>query len=154
MANGVRIVDNGYNKFMREVSAFDGKTLSVGIHEDVGADTHQDSELTVADIMSIHELGLGNAPERSWLRGWVDEKTREIRRELKAASRRALDPKLPHTPRGELNRLGLAFVASIKERISKGIAPPNTQATINQKGSSTPLVDSGQSISSIQHKVT
>ena len=52
-----------------------------------------------------------------------------------------------------LQRIGLWAQSEIQQRISDGIPPQNAPYTINKKGSSTPLVDTGQLRSSISFKV-
>ena len=48
-----------------------------------------------------------------------------------------------------LGRIGLKIRDEIKERIRSGIEPGLAEATKDRKGSSTPLIDTGQLISSI-----
>jgi len=52
-----------------------------------------------------------------------------------------------------LTRFGLRYVGLIQQRISSGIAPPNSPVTVARKGSATPLIDTGQLRSSIRSKV-
>jgi hypothetical protein len=44
-------------------------------------------------------------------------------------------------------------VGVIKQRIANGIAPPNSPYTIARKGSSKPLIDTGQLRNSITYQV-
>lgn len=53
----------------------------------------------------------------------------------------------------ELERVGLWAQGSIQQRISDGIPPPNAESTIRRKGSSTPLIDTGQLRTSIKYRV-
>ncbi len=43
-----------------------------------------------------------------------------------------------------LGIIGESVTSMIKARIAAGIAPPDSPSTIKRKGSSTPLVDTGQ----------
>jgi hypothetical protein len=52
-----------------------------------------------------------------------------------------------------LDRLGAKVAALLQNRISAGIDPPNSAATIARKGSSKPLVDTGQLKAAITWRV-
>lgn len=104
--------------------------------------------LTMAEIANLHEFGLG-VPERSWLRGWVDESEKTIRNDLRRAVSRIIEGKLTVTQAAEV--LGVKYVGAIQTRIANGIEPPNAPATIAAKKSSKPLIDTGQFRSSITH---
>ena len=52
-----------------------------------------------------------------------------------------------------LELLGQQCVGQIQERISEGIDPPNAPSTIRQKGSSTPLIDTGALRSAVNYRV-
>jgi hypothetical protein len=49
--------------------------------------------------------------------------------------------------------IGMRVVGDIQDRISDGIPPPNSPITIARKGSSKPLIDSGQLRQSISFEV-
>jgi len=152
MAVKIKDTDKGYRRTVAEMRAFNGQTLSVGVHE---SKPHSGGPLTTAELFAIHEFGLGNVPERSMLRAWVDGNKRSINREISKAAQRILKTaNQGKASKRELNRLGLAFVASIQGRIAASIPPPLAPATIKRKGSSVPLIDTGQLRQSITHKVS
>lgn len=122
--------------------------ISVGIHEDEGATSH--GELTNAEIGAIHEFGLG-VPERSFIRGYMDERQAEIEQAQEAALERILDGA---DPRVEAERLGLKLEAGVKERILARIPPPLAESTKKRRGeNAVPLVDTSQLLGSIRSKV-
>lgn len=106
--------------------------------------------VTVAMVAEWAEYGIGQ-PERSWLRGWIDEAGPEIERRMAAETRAVLAG--TRTQAQAHARLGAWAVGEIQLRISRGIAPENAQSTIDRKGSSTPLIDTGQLRSSITSRV-
>ena len=58
--------------------------LTVGVHTDDANHTHGSGEgTTVGDIASWHEFGTQTVPQRSWCRGWFDERQPEIQQVLK-----------------------------------------------------------------------
>jgi hypothetical protein len=107
--------------------------------------------VTIADVAYWNEFGIG-VPERSFIRAWFDEATAENR----AALRRALTMVLKgeKTIEEALTLVGIRFVGKIQQRISQGIEPANAPATIKAKGSSTPLIDTGQLRQSLTFLVT
>ena len=117
--------------------------------------------ITVAQLASIHEFGSGRIPARSFVRSWFDENQRKIRGTLLQLMAkeiaRAIKTGRPITDATRtriLEQLGLQSVGQIQARISRGIAPPLKAATIERKGSSTPLIDTGQLRASVTHLVS
>jgi len=138
----------GYKKLTRMLRKL-GRTLTVGIHEDAG--NHDGGDLTVAGIGSVHEFGSGNVPARPFLRPTFDTNQNKYVRNLSRALGKDVDKK--RQPDRTLNALGASIVADVQGAIRSRIPPPLAESTVAQKGSSTPLIDSGQLINSITHKV-
>lgn len=106
-----------------------------------------DRSITVGEIAEIHEFGLG-VPERSWLRSWCDAKQEMIARDAADALRQVILGKL--TRDRALGILCVKWVGDLQEWFSSGnIQPPLNDDTIKRKGSSTPLIDTGQLRSAI-----
>ena len=165
---GVRIKDKdrGYKKMLKRVLAQQPKEVSVGIFdseaskileeplpEGVGdtAPVTRGVQLTVGEIAEIHEYGLGNSPERSFIRAWVDEDPGKIR----TAMTRLLESviKGSRTKEQAMNLFGQWAVGQMQKRIAAGISPPLSRVTILRKGSSVPLIDTGQLRASITYRV-
>lgn len=149
-------------------------TVTVGVHADDGAaqhvanDTGEPQPLTVADIATFHEFGVGpfsvmsafgadgaasvhehpGIPQRSFIRAWFDESQEFIVATLQSQMQLVVAGKLTAEQAGA--RIALAFEGSMKQRISRGIPPPNAPSTIARKGSSKPLIDRGQLRNSIR----
>lgn len=154
----IKKVDRGYQKLLGSLADLKkGPGVSVGIHAKEGAVAHKSPpkeehprELTVVDVAAIQEFGLG-VPERSWLRDWFEEASEENRETLRRLALLVL--KGQKTAEQALELAGLKFVGDMQKRISQGIPPPNAPSTIAAKGSSTPLIDSGQMRQSLSHLV-
>lgn len=132
-----------------------GLSVTVGVHSDDANHTHGSTGelLTVGDIATIHEFGApaANIPQRSFIRGWYDESQAEIRAVLKTELAAVVSGK--RTVAQAFERAALRFEGSVKERIRRHIPPPLKPATIARKGSSTPLIDSGQLRNAIRARV-
>lgn len=158
----VKIEDKGVRDLGKKV--FGGPaSVQVGVFGERGAAKAGDSSLTIAEIAAVHEFGSSNGriPQRSFIRSFFDAKTPELmkvlRSELEKLVKRVAQTGEPVSPADQkkvLDRVGLWMVAQIQARIAGGeIRPPLAQSTIDRKGSSTPLIDTGQLRSSIAHKV-
>lgn len=153
MAGRLRITDRdkGYKRLFEAVRAMRGARLTVGVHAEEGGAA--EGSLTVAEVGAIHEFGAPAAgiPRRSFLRGYLDEHQDEavdlLTRAARAVVTRGVEPEQA------LELVGASMVGEIQGRISAGIDPPNAPSTIARKGSSTPLISTGQLRSSITHKV-
>lgn len=136
--------------------------ITVGIHGAEGDAMHGEAtfaedgalepntELTVAEVATFHEFGTRHIPQRSFIRAWFDESVAENRALLLSQMQLAIAGKL--TLEQALERCALKFEAGVRKRIRARIPPPLAQSTIDRKGSSTPLIDTGQLVSSIRAK--
>ena len=155
MANRVRITDRdkGWKALMRRAQkAARGRAVTVGVHSGEGGAPAGGGSLSVADVATIHEYGLGNSPERSFVRAFADEKrdeANEVEAKLVGAAIMGKGGSIDDA----LERFGTWLVGMMQKRIRAGIQPGNAPATEAAKGSSTPLIDTGQLVSSITYKV-
>lgn len=151
-AGRVRVVDRGASKLLRDVKAA-GATVEVGV---VGQEGEKPAtghpEVTVAQVAEWMEYGVpGRIPARSWLRAWIDENGPAIEARVQTETRAVIEGK--RTKAQALARVGVWAVGEIQKRIAAGIDPPNADSTIARKGSSVPLIDTGQLRSSITSRV-
>lgn len=148
-------------------------TITVGVHADAGAERHEPANdvapandtgesLTVADVATFNEFGVSpftvmgsfsddgalggyehpGIPQRSFIRAWFDESQPFIASTLVSQMQLVVAGKI--TPEVAAERIALAFEGSVKQRISRGIEPPNAPSTIARKRSSKPLIHTGQ----------
>lgn len=109
--------------------------------------------LSLVEVAAVHEFGAPAAgiPQRSFVRATVDTH----RAEIEALQTRLL----PKVLAGEmeeqaaLDLLGAKVASMMQNTIVASVPPPLKPETVARKGSSTPLVDTGQLRSSITWKV-
>jgi hypothetical protein len=123
--------------------------VNVGILASVGQ--HEDSDLTVAQVGFYHEFGTVKTPERSFIRSTIEDKSKEIKKLARQQSKLVLNGKT--TLEVGLGKLGAFTAGLIQEKFTSNDWPANTEATIALKGSSKPLIDSGQLRQSISYEV-
>lgn len=147
MSGSVVVRDNGAKKLLEQVASMRNAFVEVGV---LGADADHGEGLTVGDVATFHEFGTDTIPERSFIRGYVDE-TKDKQQEIARKATAAVVKGQPIAT--VLNIVGLTHVAGMQERIANQIDPPLAEETIKRKGSSVPLIDTGQLRSSIVHRV-
>ena len=139
---------------MAELRIWDSARLTVGIHAAEGALV--EGSLTVAQIMTVHEFGSadGKIPMRSWLRGWFDESQEQMSGLVRDLTRAIARGKLK--AKTALARLGSIAVAELQARWARtpGDWAPLADRTIARKKSSKPLIDTGQSRTSVTYQIT
>jgi len=140
------------SRFMHQLSVH-RPSVAVGILGDKAAAAHRGTAAaTVVEIGAAHEFGAG-VPERSFLRRTVDaERTKYLRHMTNGLRRETGEVARSGTVPGQsvtLKRLGLMVEGDIKKLIAQGIDPALKPETIKRKGSSKPLIDTGQLRASI-----
>lgn len=136
--------------------AMDTRTLKarVGVLAGKGGErTHADSDLTLVEIAAIHEFGTENIPERSFIRRTFYERAASGLRAKVADITRAIILGAVEVRQG-IGLLGAWGAAEVKNTITQtDIPPPLAPATVAAKGSSKPLVDTGQLLNAITWEV-
>ena len=151
--------DHGLQALVERVGSLSSAAVRVGVLQDKGGEAKRSqgaSEvkgLTILEVATVHEFGAPERgiPQRSFLRGTVDEQEAEIRADQHRLAVAYLSGKIQLGK--ALNQLGARIAGRIQQRIARGIDPPNAARTIARKGSSKPLVDTGQLRSSITWEV-
>lgn len=150
-----RVIDRdlGWRALLARAGVSGTLQVTVGIHADEGGEGHGDSGLTVAAVAAFHEFGFG-VPQRSWLRDTIDAEEADLKRFMRQLGKAMISNRRRLRPRRALELFGLRVETAIRKRIRDGIPPELAPATVAAKGSTTPLIDTGQTIQSIASKVT
>lgn len=105
--------------------------------------------LTLAHLGMIHEFGVpGRIPARPFLNLAI-----ENNRAMLQALNRDLLLKVLHsgmTKEVALGKIGAVGQGLIQKQIRLTVSPPNAPSTIKRKGSSHPLIDTGQMVQNVQ----
>ena len=138
MAVKVRDRDMGYKRLKRELA----KSGAVDIGYFAGSFTYEDG-IDITIVAAANEFGTKDIPERSFMRGALDFNKEAIKEFISAAVGLVLDGRLSYN--SFIKNLGLFGKKLIQERIQNAVlwAKPNKPSTTAQKGSSSPLIDSG-----------
>lgn len=112
-------------------------------------DTNSEGALMAA-IAAVHEFGWGNSPERSFMRAWFDGNKKKIEQMQNKLYNQILIGRI--SPETGLKRLGEWAQGEIRQFIIELKDPPNKAVTIAAKGSSSPLIDTGQMVNTVRHE--
>lgn len=138
--------------YEKNLQQFKDSVVKAGILSKDGSQQHSEG-MTVFQIGMIHEFGVPekNIPRRSFIRVPIENNIKEITKLIehnhKLVSENAMSAKVA------LDRIGIMAQNTIKESFRNNDWKPLKRATIKRKGSSRPLIDTGQLIGSISYIV-
>lgn len=139
--------DLGFEKIITELEKLDASPfVKVGLPTESQKTKEDRGGFTNLDIAFQNEFGSpdNNIPERSHIRSAFDENIKKIAKLSDGLVGKIYDGKI--TVEDALNLIGLKKVANIQNKVRSGLEPEV------QRGG-TPLIDTGQYIGSIQHKI-
>lgn len=133
--------DAKYKKLVAKLQAAN-VAIRIGVREGSRKDGR-----AAEDVATWNEFGTPWSPARSFIGAWFDatyvENQALVHRMLQAVAAGQL------TLERMIKMLRVLFVGQVQKRIADGIDPPNAPSTIARKGSSKPLIASGQLRTSI-----
>lgn len=157
----VEDIDLGWNRIKKELKLLNNSYTKVGIQ---GKEAKQEHPIkkgkgknkkgaTIAEIGLYNEYGTPNAkhpiPTRPFMRSSFEENKKQIDKAKASQYGKILDGK--QTVKRALGLIGELMVGKVKKKITDLRTPPNADWTINAKGSSNPLIDTGRMRASITH---
>jgi hypothetical protein len=149
--------DLGLNRIIRTLNKdLDGVVVKVGVQAKDKAvrrgkgGSIRNTDQPLAVIAAIHEFGLGDMPQRSFLRSAYDENLPMIDKMIQRVANGAV---FGLGTNAALNRLGNVVQGMVQRKIVDGPFVPNSPATIKRKKSSKPLIDTGHLRQSIRYVI-
>jgi hypothetical protein len=128
-----------------------GPHVAVGVFGTKAEEPHAGSKVANILIATVHEFGLGNQHERSFIRETVDIHAKEIAALCKKLAAEILEGK--KDLKAALGLVGIYVQGLVRKRMSSSIPPPLGDAYAKRKGSSVTLIDTGQLRASIDFEV-
>lgn len=138
--------------YEKNLQQFKDSVVKAGILAKDGSNNHSEG-ITVFQIGMIHEFGAPekNIPRRSFIRVPIENNIKEIIKLIennhKLVSENSMSAKVA------LDRIGLKAQNTIKKSFRDNDWKANSRATVKRKGSSRPLIDTGQLVGSISYIV-
>lgn len=138
---------NNIMSALAELPGANGKSIGVkvGILESANNTKHE----SVAPYAIDNEYGnrAKNIPPRPFMRTTVDARQNEWSEAVASLLAQG------DTPEDALNKLGEVAAGDIKQTIADWRSPPNSEETIERKGSDKPLVDTGDMLKSVTYEI-
>lgn len=146
--------DKVWKKLLKRVGLLAHARVRVGVLSGSGGDSPTESGLTMLDIAMIHEFGAPKAgiPERSFIRLTFEMDQSKLAKFTARLARLIILGEV--SVERALSLLGEFGVSRVKKTIIDGVSPALAASTIAAKGSSKPLVNTGQLLNSIGHDRT
>ena len=107
---------------------------------------------TVAEVAFYNEFGTRRIPERPFFRRAREEMNPEIRRLLRKTKARDL-AKNPRHIRQQFDRAGALAASIVQKHITQLDSPANAPSTVEEKGSTNPLIDTGLMRASVTWRI-
>jgi len=147
----IRVQDRGADRLLQMAAEARGPwTVRVGVIGGQASEQHAVDELTVADVATFHEFGLG-VPRRSFIADYVDENVPAIRKRLRSIAQAVSTRGLPVRP--GLEQFGALTQGEIQQRMASGTDwPPLSEeyaATHHHGDRTARLIMTGQLRSSV-----
>lgn len=143
-----------YQKFLTDLKRkVQDSYVKVGIQGRKGAEDR--GQINNVQLAAIHEFGTSAIPARPFIGPPIAAAKEESFALIADAARVALATQDIAVYKRRLGLLGEKLSSSIRAYVTggAGVAPPNAPSTVRAKGSSRPLVDTGQMIRSVTYEV-
>ena len=138
--------DLGYAAMKLRIKQMKNSYTKVGVQ---AGSKEQDGVTDLVTVAAANEFGTNTIPERSFIRSTFEENKTELAAVSAAEVKAIVEGR--KTVDTSLSLIGLLHTGQIQAKIHSNIPPPNAEATIERKGSSVTLIDSGQLVQSIRH---
>ena len=142
----VKLSDMGLDKALENVIQLKDKQVKVGIQ--AGSGSHDGVD--ILDIAIYNHFGTRDIPSRPFISDCFDKNQGQISEAQKRIVYRVMEGVPASTG---LAQLGQWYQDVLKGHIRNGGWVPNAPATIKRKGSSKPLIDTGQLVNSVRWKI-
>ncbi|CAQ85199.1 MULTISPECIES: phage virion morphogenesis protein [Photorhabdus] len=141
----------GLKALEARIRALGKKKVVVGVPASKNS-RNEESSVSNTVVAAAQEFGVpGHIPERSFLRSTLRENKESAVKFLASKLKEAIvSGDGLNTP---FELLGEKMAGEVKRKIQSGISPPLAPETITRKGSSKPLIDTGQLLQSITYEV-
>lgn len=136
----VKVINHvNINKILKDITSLDGTVVSAGVMDSKNA--------TKA---AINEYGTSKIPQRPFMRTAVSRHGKSWGEK----SAKAVQSVMKGMPISQVTELvGMQMKSDISSTLTTGPWTPNSVVTIAKKGSSRPLIDTGELRASITYKV-
>jgi len=150
---GIRDTDKGMEEIRKQIAALSQLSVKVGIIEGSGSK----KGVSIAEYAAYNEYGVPGKkkkwqiPPRPFIRGFIENESEAIKATQEKLYKLVSEGKMDAAT--AIARLGQFAQDGIKRYIIGGDFEPNAELTVQRKGSSRPLIDTGTMRNSIRYQV-
>lgn len=146
-------IDHGYKKIVEEIKSFEKSFVKVGVLSNAGKEK---DGTDLVDVATFNEYGTSRIPSRPFMAQTFDKNQNDIHNNLENGLGAIIDGK--RTSEMVLKEIGVWYQGQIRKMFRDGDYTPNAPSTIRIKtkgagGDTTPLIDTGRLIQSINYTV-
>lgn len=140
-------------EIIKQIAALSTLGVKAGIVEGAGSV----DGVSIVEYAAYNEFGVPSKtkkwkiPPRPFIRGWIENNSSEIKAVLDKLFKQVSEGKMDAST--AVGRLGQFAQDGIKRYIKSGNFTPNAEATIQRKGSSRPLMDTGTMRNTVRYEV-
>lgn len=153
MSSNVRVVDHGWNRFLRRMLGAGSTHVDVGILPEDASTPHGSGNVTLGELSIIMEHGSisRGIPARPAITRTFRENKKRYYEKLRQKLKKFI--LLDEDQTRILSELGQEALADIRVAIGRGIRPLNAESTLAQKTGSVPLIDTGEYVHAMRSEV-
>lgn len=146
--SSTKVIDRGWERIKRELARANRREVAVGVLE--GSKNGEGA--SIAEYGAANEYGTEHIPSRPFMRAAFDENVADITRDMQRQYGAVIRGE--RTADGALTVIGQKQADRTKNTITgRDFLPRLSQATIDRKGSTKTLVDTGAMVNAVQISV-
>lgn len=147
--------DPGFKQLKKKLKGISNAYVTIGVHQSAGKYTQGNNPPDVAEVALWNEYGTKNTPERSFIRGAIDENASKINEWRDEVVYKVLQGEI--TVKKALETIGFRIQVLIQNKIKSNVPPPNAPSTAAHKKregvGQTTLIETGLLLRSISYEV-
>lgn len=147
MKSTLKVNDKLWKEIKAQFPKIDKAVVKTGIQSDAG----ENEGVSIAEYAAFNEFGTRTIPERPFMRKTFDDNLANYNKLIERLFKGMLSGKLD--AKFAFDTLGQQTEDDMKDTITNGNFTANAQSTIDKKGSSSPLIDTGTMRNSIRYEV-
>lgn len=128
---------------LKKMQEMKTKYVAVGVLASEATGRIYENGVNVLQVAAIHEYGLGPSPERSFLRAPQELRQKELKNFINIQLEKVLDGRSVSQGLGLIGVYAVNLSQQAFDTSGFGSWPALSSSTINSKGSSKPLIDTG-----------
>lgn len=140
----VKDIDRGWKKILKNLKKEDKSYSKIGIQSNAG----ENDGVSIAEYAAANEFGTDKIPSRPFMRETYDKNLNKISLKVLSIQNDIYEGRKSFE--SGLKELGQWYEGIVKEAIKSGNWQANAPKTIEKKGSSKPLIDTGTMRNSIR----